>query len=277
MLQFFRNIRHRLLESGSLRKYLIYAIGEILLVVIGILIALQINNWNERNKNLKYEKEYLERLLSDLELDQQDLNREIERTSVNLILSENALLKLGADTSILARGHVYDLAQQDVTIKEGVILFKGNAMTIQSYSLKYFGHQLTQLTESRDFDLTQTTINDLVATGKIEVIRDRKLRESILSYYGKIVSELGNEDDLLTPHRRNLQNVLNNLAIPRWSKLSVQEVRGIIKDDKQLVTAIYNVYDANHIMLRISYANETSHFNRIKKMKAEIKTAMEAM
>ncbi|MBK7873993.1 MAG: hypothetical protein IPJ74_26755 [Saprospiraceae bacterium] len=53
MLRFFRNIRRRLLDSGSLRKYLVYAVGEIILVVIGILIALQINNWNEGRKDRK--------------------------------------------------------------------------------------------------------------------------------------------------------------------------------------------------------------------------------
>jgi len=47
MLKFFRTIRKKLIEEDDIRKYLFYAIGEILLVVIGILIALQVNNWNE--------------------------------------------------------------------------------------------------------------------------------------------------------------------------------------------------------------------------------------
>ncbi|MFH4967884.1 DUF6090 family protein [Gaetbulibacter sp. M240] len=47
MLKFFRNIRKRLLSESKFRNYFLYAIGEIILVVIGILIALQINNWNE--------------------------------------------------------------------------------------------------------------------------------------------------------------------------------------------------------------------------------------
>ena len=50
MLTFLRNIRKSLIESGSAQKYLLYASGEIALVVIGILIALQINNWNEEQK-----------------------------------------------------------------------------------------------------------------------------------------------------------------------------------------------------------------------------------
>ena len=57
MLTFFRRIRKGLLGSGQARKYLLYAIGEIALVVIGILIALQINNWNEWRKDRIIEKE----------------------------------------------------------------------------------------------------------------------------------------------------------------------------------------------------------------------------
>jgi len=47
MLRFFRTIRKKMIEQENVSKYLLYAIGETLLVVIGILIALQVNNWNE--------------------------------------------------------------------------------------------------------------------------------------------------------------------------------------------------------------------------------------
>ena len=53
MIKFFRKIRQNLLSEGKTGKYLKYAIGEIVLVVIGILIALQINNWNEQSKAKK--------------------------------------------------------------------------------------------------------------------------------------------------------------------------------------------------------------------------------
>ena len=66
MLTFFRRIRKELLGDGATRKYLLYAIGEIALVVIGILIALQINNWNEWRKERVKEAAMVSSLKSEL-------------------------------------------------------------------------------------------------------------------------------------------------------------------------------------------------------------------
>ena len=69
MIKFFRKIRQNLLSERKTAKYFKYALGEIILVVIGILIALQINNWNENRKNLINEKAILIKFLQDLEAD----------------------------------------------------------------------------------------------------------------------------------------------------------------------------------------------------------------
>ncbi len=66
MIKFFRKIRQDLLSKGKTGKYLKYAIGEIVLVVIGILIALQINNANENRKINETKKEYYRQILLDL-------------------------------------------------------------------------------------------------------------------------------------------------------------------------------------------------------------------
>ncbi|MEO0572898.1 MAG: DUF6090 family protein [Bacteroidota bacterium] len=89
MIKFFRHIRRALLSenpperdgsvrAGKFSKYLLYAIGEIILVVIGILIALQINNWNDLRKERKKEIAFLKRIKEDLDFDQNylRLNRE---------------------------------------------------------------------------------------------------------------------------------------------------------------------------------------------------------
>ena len=62
MIKFFRKIRYNLMEQNKTGKYFKYAIGEIILVVIGILIALSINNWNEAKKA---RAEYFHKLLQD--------------------------------------------------------------------------------------------------------------------------------------------------------------------------------------------------------------------
>jgi|AntRauTorckE6833_2_1112554.scaffolds.fasta_scaffold22364_1 hypothetical protein len=67
MIKFFRKIRQNLLSKGKTGKYLKYAIGEIVLVVIGILIALSINNWNQNRLELNRESKLLKTLLKDLQ------------------------------------------------------------------------------------------------------------------------------------------------------------------------------------------------------------------
>lgn len=91
MIKFFRKIRHNLLSEGKTGKYFKYAIGEIILVVIGILIALQINNWNENRKVEKLEAQIYTELKSDLLQTRNDLNeaisnhKEIFKSSQQLI------------------------------------------------------------------------------------------------------------------------------------------------------------------------------------------------
>ena len=78
MIKFFRKIRQNLLSEGKTGKYLKYAIGEIVLVVIGILIALQINNWNNNRIEHKIETNILSEILVNLEKDVINLNSKIK-------------------------------------------------------------------------------------------------------------------------------------------------------------------------------------------------------
>jgi len=74
MIKFFRKIRQNLISEGKTTNYLKYAFGEIVLVVIGILIALSINNWNEKRKIEKMGKEYIREIYTDLTNDILNLN-----------------------------------------------------------------------------------------------------------------------------------------------------------------------------------------------------------
>jgi len=76
MIKFFRKIRHRLLTENKFSKYLLYAIGEIILVVIGILIALSINNWNENRKTEHNRQALIASLVEDFEYTLDNINND---------------------------------------------------------------------------------------------------------------------------------------------------------------------------------------------------------
>ena len=91
MIKFFRKIRQNLLTENKFSKYLIYAIGEIILVVIGILIALQINNWNEGRKDVQREIKMLTDLQNDIENNIENINEGIIVLEEGVKHGENVL------------------------------------------------------------------------------------------------------------------------------------------------------------------------------------------
>ena len=84
MFKFFRNLRRGFLEENRIGKYLKYAFGEVILVVIGILIALQLNNLNEQDKLRKAEKVLLEDLLEEMNFNLEEIERARQINSVNI-------------------------------------------------------------------------------------------------------------------------------------------------------------------------------------------------
>lgn len=143
MIKFFRKIRQRLLTENKFSKYLLYAVGEIVLVVIGILIALQINNWNETRKLRIQELNYLENLRTDLELNVAELNQYIDiRTSS--IESANKVLEYFEDKPLTDLNDLnfhatnvyiwHKFTQHDNTYQE--LVNSGNLTLISNDSIK---------------------------------------------------------------------------------------------------------------------------------------------
>lgn len=84
MLKFFRNIRHGLIGESKFSKCLIYAFGEVVLVVIGLLIALRINNKNEANKTRARDLHYLKNIKTDLLLNINNIDSFIEARNTQI-------------------------------------------------------------------------------------------------------------------------------------------------------------------------------------------------
>lgn len=99
MIKFFQKIRYDLMETGKTTKYFKYATGEIVLVVIGILIALQINNWNEDKKSVRLAETYIEDIRRDLINDTIMFNAAIKRAT-QTIAKNKAILNIDPAFSV---------------------------------------------------------------------------------------------------------------------------------------------------------------------------------
>jgi hypothetical protein len=95
LIKIFGKIRQRLLTENKFSKYLLYAIGEIILVVIGILIALQINKWNDKKIERNREADFIEKLKNQLENNIENLNENIEEYTFTYENSNNYIPIIG--------------------------------------------------------------------------------------------------------------------------------------------------------------------------------------
>lgn len=91
MFKIFQKVRLRLLDQGKFQKYLTYAAGEIILVVVGILLALQVNSWNEARKAKKLERQYLLNISSEIEASLTKLDQALNFNQTTLEHIDNIL------------------------------------------------------------------------------------------------------------------------------------------------------------------------------------------
>ena len=157
MLRFFRHIRKQLMEQNKVSTYLLYAIGEILLVVIGILIALQVNNWNEQRKANIKSISYHERILGDLDIFISETDQQIERSI--------SIRKLILETIDLLESK--ELPEDKIQTFESTLHFY--------YQIPYRNPSLTTLTEMR-------------SNGELNLIRNLELRKKLIQMEQQILS-----------------------------------------------------------------------------------------
>jgi hypothetical protein len=161
MIKLFRNIRKKLLQEGKATGYINYAIGEIFLVVIGILIALQINSWNQGRKDRELVRIRLSELIQDLELDRSHFKYHLDLASEENHRIDSILAILGAET-----------ADQDMLM--GMIR-QGSGFTIRKPWV------MIATTESPQ--LHDKTFLSIQYSGQLALF-DNDLQQSIGSFYG---------------------------------------------------------------------------------------------
>jgi len=150
MIPFFRKIRKKMADDNKPLKYARYAIGEIILVVIGILIALQINNWNEDKKERRIENKYINRLTNDLRVDMNYHNKRIEQ-------AENDLRHLDMFIS--------QMSEFQKNTHEIVELFKHLHLNTDPFAS------------------ANSTFSELLSTGDFKTFSNDTLKNLIIDYY----------------------------------------------------------------------------------------------
>ena len=156
MIQFFRTIRKDLIEKNKTGKYLKYAIGEIFLVVIGILIALQINNLNEERKLRNDEQALLHQLRQEFESNLAQLNQKIQMREIminsaqkllNMIDHKDQMIpdSIGYFLSFTRMNPTFDPIRNDLTTGNKLSLIKNAELKIL---LTEWGSNEEQLEES---------------------------------------------------------------------------------------------------------------------------------
>jgi len=158
MIKFFRKIRYDLIEKNKTGKYLKYAIGEIVLVVIGILIALQINNWNEQRKERIQEKIFLKRF-------------EVELNS-NL---ENILTAISLNKSRIHRAEF--------------LLRTIDKPQLAVDSSSYFMKSIEHASYTNIPLISDNAFEELKSSGNLSLISNEALRAALQKYYSWTSSE----------------------------------------------------------------------------------------
>ncbi len=150
MIQFFRRIRQNLINQKHAKKYLLYAIGEILLVMIGILLALQVNNWNEK-RILRIEEKLL---LQNLKQDFTNVKEEL--------LSLNDM----RNNIIHGSRSIYELAPEDLN---KVDITRVDSLLALTFRTPTFNNQTG-------------TLDVLFNSGKINLIKNDSLKNILIEW-----------------------------------------------------------------------------------------------
>lgn len=157
MLKFFRKIRFNLMDTGKTSKYLKYAIGEIILVVIGILIALQINNWNESNKENNTATLLAKSLIEDLNKDVDFLKNALTFSEQKINSCDELLNLLSKPQSEWNNKQIYE--SFNIVGQSNPFFPTTGTYTqiVTSGSLKLFDQSLANLLNAYDMQLKKIT------------------------------------------------------------------------------------------------------------------------
>jgi hypothetical protein len=177
MIKIFRKIRQNMIKENKASKYLLYAIGEIILVVIGILIALQLNNWNENAKQSRIEQHYLVALKEEFTYNRVKLERVMNTNQNNADYALKISNLMGPDNP-------------EITEKE----FSTLAMEMTNWHVMYHPNQ--------------AVLDEIISSGKLSIFKNDTLKFALSSSKG-LLSKIKFQEDEHSASRMNVIDIMN--------------------------------------------------------------------
>ena len=171
MIKFFRKIRQNLLMENKTGKYFKYAIGEIVLVVLGILIALSINNWNENKKDRRNETVFLQGIINDIDEQRLVLEDQVDAETRRVTAAIEALRIIDNDSIQFKLDSVYG--------------------------------RIKVLSIRKTFSVFNPTYEELKSTGSLKLIKDDTIKKSIILFY----QNLEHINLIITANNSSIDNI----------------------------------------------------------------------
>ena len=160
MIPFFRKIRFKLAQDNKFLQYSRYATGEIVLVVIGILIALQINNWNEEKKTRKIELKLLEELRADLEETKVDLLTDIDKAEYELLVIDSLYQQILNDQSA-SNPQPIQISMQFIFNRSRLVPKNSAYESLQAFGINLISNDLLRKNITDLYELQLVRVDDL--------------------------------------------------------------------------------------------------------------------
>ncbi len=219
MIKFFRKIRQKMLAENKFSKYVLYAIGEIVLVVIGILIALSINNWNENRKNQELISIYKTELINDLLLD-------ISHFEFHLAHAKEENKTIDSLRTILNH------SSSDKETLNNII----------RQSLTFFKKEPWIMLATTEYPLiSDNTFQSLQSSGQITLL-DNELQEDMVSFYGYTRKYSFMIQEIITSKNEIYFEYINNIPAMHSKEMNII--------NKNLYNQAWNNVDWNTVQIK---------------------------
>ena len=236
------------MEKNKTGKYLKYAFGEILLVIVGIIIALQINNWNQNRLTQNRIDSRLSSLISDIDKEVDEMDEIIE-TGLNRILVTHEILK-----------------------RNGKLKSAGWPESLpDSIKTSTTNNPNTTLSNLKTFDGNGPTYNELINSGEFYTLDNRFLTRKIQEYYGTIDELKDSERWGVLEMNLRISKSKQRLGIGIFSFVTLEELTEHAKIDKQFRAELES--EINFTWLQIKNITELKQeaLSLIEAIKSEIK------